>query len=62
MSHAATIAGGLLPSTLESSHVSTRPAASLTTNDFHAIENPLWVIVIGMACFFGLAALIIACS
>lgn len=28
----------------------------------HPIQNPLWVIVIGMACFFGTTALIIAWS
>jgi hypothetical protein len=28
----------------------------------HPIRNPLWVIVIGMACFFGATALIVAWS
>jgi hypothetical protein len=60
MSHAATIAGGPLASALESSRVSSRPAAGLTPTNSHAIENPLWIIVIGMACFFGVAALMIA--
>jgi hypothetical protein len=49
-----------MPSASESSRVSSRPVASLTTTDSHLIENPLWIIVIGMACFFGSAALIIA--
>jgi hypothetical protein len=60
MSHATTMAGGAFPTAFDSSRVSSRPAAAVTTTDSHVIENPLWVIVIGMACFFGVAALIIA--
>jgi hypothetical protein len=60
VSHAITIAGGPLPSALESTRASSRPEARATATDSHAIENPLWVIVIGMACFFGVAALVIA--
>jgi hypothetical protein len=44
----------------ELSRVTSRPAVGVPAPDFHAIENPLWIIVIGMACFFGSAALIIA--
>jgi hypothetical protein len=44
---------------LESTRLSSRPAADLPATDSQAIENPLWIIVIGMACFFGAAALII---
>jgi hypothetical protein len=60
MSHASTITAGHLPSALQSSRVSSRLADSLTATDSHAIENPLWIIVIGMACFIGVAAVIIA--
>jgi hypothetical protein len=60
MSHAITIVGGQFPSVLESSRASSRLTVDLTATDSHAIENPLWIIVIGMACFFGTAALIIA--
>jgi hypothetical protein len=60
MSHATTIPAGPLPSAFESARVSSRPAPGLTTTDSHAIENPLSIIMIGMACFFGVAALIIA--
>jgi hypothetical protein len=59
MSHATTLAGAPLRSALESTCLASRPAAALTATDAHAIENPLWIIVIGMACFFGAAALII---
>jgi hypothetical protein len=54
------MAGGALPAIFESSRVSSRPAARLTARDSEAIANPLWVIVIGMACFFGVAALVVA--
>jgi hypothetical protein len=60
MSHATTMAGGALPAIFESSRVSSRPAARLTARDSEAIANPLWLIVIGMACFFGVAALVVA--
>jgi len=43
--------------------IAAAPAAAndhtAATNPY-AIHNPLWVIVIGMACFFGVTALIIA--
>jgi hypothetical protein len=60
VSYAISVIRGPIPSASESSRVSSRPVAGLTTADSHAIENPLWIIVIGMACFFGAAALIIA--
>jgi hypothetical protein len=60
VSYAITIARGPVPSALEPYRVLSRPAAGLTTTDSHAIENPLWIIIIGMACFFATAALIIA--
>jgi hypothetical protein len=37
----------------------------VTPNDaatFHAPANPLWIIVIALACFFTVTALIIACG
>jgi hypothetical protein len=41
-------------------HVQAAPAASGATKTSSAIHNPLWVIVIGMACFSGVAALVLA--
>ncbi|MGA8707999.1 MAG: hypothetical protein WB646_13545 [Steroidobacteraceae bacterium] len=60
MSHATTMAGGPLPAAFESARVSSRPAAGPTATHAEAIENPLWLIVIGMACFFSVAALAVA--
>jgi hypothetical protein len=60
MSHATTLPGNSLPSAFDSSHVKGGPVVSGATTNSHTIENPLWVIVIGMACFFGVAALVIA--
>jgi hypothetical protein len=48
------------PSAFDSSQVSSRPVADSATTHFHPINNPLWVIVIGMACFFGVVALVLA--
>jgi hypothetical protein len=63
MSQATTIPGGNpLPSAFDSSHVSTGPIAGRATTHSHPITNPLWVIVIGMGCFFGVAALVLAWS
>jgi hypothetical protein len=63
MSHAITIPGGPpLPAAFDSSHVSSRPVASVATTHPHPITNPLWVIVIGMACFFGVVAVVLAGS
>jgi hypothetical protein len=59
VSHATTISGGPFPSASEPSRLTSRPVAGLTATDSHTIENPLWVIVIGMGCFFGVAALVI---
>ena len=60
MSNATAISGNPLPSAFDLSRVSGRPIAGRATTNSHVIENPLWVIVIGMACFFGVAALVIA--
>jgi hypothetical protein len=61
MSHATTIPGAsALPAAFDSSRVSSRPVASIATPHSHPIANPLWVIVIGMACFFGVVALVLA--
>jgi hypothetical protein len=60
VSYAISVLRGPAPSASELSRASSRPVAGLTTTDSHAIENPLWIIVIGMACFFGTAALLIA--
>lgn len=60
MSHATTLPGNTLTSAFDSSHVHSSPVASGATINSLTIENPLWVIVIGMACFFGVAALVIA--
>jgi hypothetical protein len=54
MSHATTIPGNRLPWA--------SPSIGRTPANSHTIENPLWVIVIGMACFFSVAALVIAAS
>jgi hypothetical protein len=63
MSQAITIPGGSpLPAAFNSSRVSSRPVASSGAPHSHPITNPLWVIVIGMACFFGVAALLLAWS
>lgn len=63
MSHATTIASGTpLPSAFDSSRVSIRPVASSATTHSRPITNPLWVIVIGMACFFGVVAFVLAGS
>jgi hypothetical protein len=63
MSHATTIASRIpLPSAFDSSQVSTRPVASSATTHSHPITNPLWVIVIGMACFFGVVSFVLAGS
>jgi hypothetical protein len=37
-------------------------AESAATTSSHVTENPLWIIVIAMACFFGVACLVIAAS
>jgi len=60
MSHATTIPENSFSSTFDSSRVPSRPVAGPATTVSPAIENPLWIIVIGMACFFGVAALLIA--
>jgi hypothetical protein len=61
MSLATTIPGrDPFPSAFDSSHVSSRAVADSVTTHFHPITNPLWVIAIGMACFFGVVALILA--
>ncbi len=44
-----------------SSPPTNRPIVGLWMRS-HPIRNPLWVIVIGMACFFGATALIVAWS
>lgn len=63
MSHATTIPSGTpLPWAFDSSRVSSRPVANSATTHSHPITNPLWVIVIGMACFFGVVAFILAWS
>jgi hypothetical protein len=63
MSHATTIPSGTpLPSAFDSSHISSRTVASSATTHSRPITNPLWVIVIGMACFFGVVALVLAWS
>jgi hypothetical protein len=63
MSHATTIPSGtLLPSAFYTSHVSSHSVASSATTHSHPITNPLWVIVIGMACFFGAVAFVLAWS
>ena len=54
--------GHRYPSAFKSSQASNHRAAGRPTNRYHSIGNPLWVIVIGMACFFGIAALILAWS
>jgi hypothetical protein len=59
MSHVTTMPRIRLPLAFDSVHISSSPVADATT-DAHAIDSPLWVIVIGMACFFGVAALVIA--
>jgi hypothetical protein len=60
MSQATTISGNPLPPAFQSAHVQDSPVASGATTRSYAIHNPLWVIVIGMASFFGVAALILA--
>jgi hypothetical protein len=64
MSFAPTIpAARRFPSALQPSPSLRRAAVGRpTTPEVRAISNPLWVIVIGMACFFGVAALILAWS
>jgi hypothetical protein len=37
-------------------------ALDSSTSNSHAMDNPLWIIVIAMACFFGVASLVIATS
>jgi len=58
MAHATTISG-IGPSAFDTSLDQRRSIASGAATSSHTIENPLWIIVIGMACFFGVAALII---
>jgi hypothetical protein len=54
--------GNPLPSGSASETAQGDPVASDVTTKSHAIRNPLWVIVIGMACFFGVTAIITAWS
>jgi hypothetical protein len=58
MSHATMIPGTVL-SAFDASPVQRRSITGGTAISSHTIENPLWIIVIGMACFFGVAALLI---
>jgi hypothetical protein len=53
--------GGAEPTVAQLSRLGTRAAA----NDDgaaspHAIRNPIWIVVIGMACMFSVMALVIA--
>ena len=52
--------GNSLPSASASDIAQGDSVASDVTTKSHTIDNPLWVIVIGMACFFGAAALVLA--
>jgi hypothetical protein len=45
---------------LDSSHARNGAVAGRATSSSRAIDNPLWIIVIAMACFFGVASLVIA--
>jgi len=48
-----------LSTTLRSAHVPDHLVAVAATRPTDITPNPLWVIVIAMACFFGAAALIV---
>jgi hypothetical protein len=60
MSQAITIPLNSFPSAVLSSPVPEPAVASAATTSTHALENPLWVIVIGTAVFFAVAGLMIA--
>jgi hypothetical protein len=59
MSHLTMILASPHPAVLNAAQIQHRPAAARTTAQPGGISNPLWIIVIGMACFFGAAALIL---
>jgi len=60
MSHIAMITASPLPAALNAAPVQHRSVAAPTAAQPGGVSNPLWIIVIGMACFFGAAALILA--
>jgi hypothetical protein len=62
MSNETTNQGNPLPLASASATAQGDPVASDATTKSHTIHNPLWVIVIGMACFFGVTAIITAWS
>jgi hypothetical protein len=67
MSSAAVVSTYFVPESSDSSQaqaprVRVRVAATPTpaaVTSSHAITNPLWIIVIAMACFFGVMALVV---
>ena len=62
MSEETTNQGSPLPAVSASTTAHDDPVDDGATTKSHVIHNPLWVIVIGMACFFGATALITAWS
>lgn len=62
MSQVTTFTGNAFPSMYDTSGIRGRPVSALPTTPSITRGNPLLVIMVGMACFFGVAALIIAWS
>jgi hypothetical protein len=57
-----TFAGNAFPSVHETSRVRGRPVSARATTPSITRGNPLLVIMAGMACFFGVVALVIGWS
>jgi hypothetical protein len=60
MSQVITFTGNAFPAIGVTSAVRDRPVSALPTTPSVTSDNPLFVIMVGMACFFGVAALAIA--
>ena len=60
MSQVITFTGNAFPSMQDTSAVRGRPVSALPTTPSNISDNPHFVIMVGMACFFGVAALAIA--
>jgi hypothetical protein len=57
-----TVTGNSFPYAFDAAAVRSRAVSDLSTTDVDPVVNPLKAIMAGMACFFGVAAFIIAWS